>query len=240
MWRLRRYARRRSSYDVAILGGGLAGLTLAIQLKQMRPETQRRGAREARGAGAAGGVQGRRVDRPLRRPLLLRGRRDARPSALRTAASSAGCATSHRANGNEDITKRVEVGPPVYPPHDNFQLDRGLFENKLAARARALGVDLQQGARVREVDLDADPHRVTFEQFEQEATLERTLGRGRLGPRQHPQAQARPDGRLRAPHQLRVVSTRGRARPRAVGRRRRRVDGADVRSRAFASSAPTT
>ena len=26
-------------YDVAILGGGLAGLTLAIQLKQTRPET---------------------------------------------------------------------------------------------------------------------------------------------------------------------------------------------------------
>ena len=27
------------SYDVAILGGGLAGLTLAIQLKRERPET---------------------------------------------------------------------------------------------------------------------------------------------------------------------------------------------------------
>ena len=27
------------SYDVAILGGGLAGLTLGIQLKQARPET---------------------------------------------------------------------------------------------------------------------------------------------------------------------------------------------------------
>ena len=26
-------------FDVAILGGGLAGLTLAIQLKQMRPQT---------------------------------------------------------------------------------------------------------------------------------------------------------------------------------------------------------
>ena len=28
-----------SRYDVAILGGGLAGLTLALQLKRQRPET---------------------------------------------------------------------------------------------------------------------------------------------------------------------------------------------------------
>ena len=54
---------RPSSYDVAILGGGLAGLTLAIQLKQQRPR-QRRRAREARGPGAAGRLQGRRVDGP--------------------------------------------------------------------------------------------------------------------------------------------------------------------------------
>ena len=32
---------------------------------------------------------------------------------------------------------RIEPGAPFFPPHDNLQLDRGLFENELAARARA-------------------------------------------------------------------------------------------------------
>src|SRR5918992_2860605 len=31
--------RPRDQYDVAILGGGLAGLTLALQLKRARPQT---------------------------------------------------------------------------------------------------------------------------------------------------------------------------------------------------------
>ena len=59
-------------YDVAILGGGLAGLTLAIQLKRARPETLDLHRREARGPGAGGGLQGRRVDRRDERALLRR------------------------------------------------------------------------------------------------------------------------------------------------------------------------
>src|SRR5204863_128579 len=46
------------------------------------------------------------------------------------------------ADGNEDITKRVEYGGDRYPPHDSYQIDRGLFENELASRARSLGVDV--------------------------------------------------------------------------------------------------
>ena len=55
-------------YDVAILGGGLAGLSLAIQLKRQRPDTSVVVLGEARGAGAAGGLQGRRVHGPGRGP----------------------------------------------------------------------------------------------------------------------------------------------------------------------------
>jgi flavin-dependent dehydrogenase len=156
-------------YDAAILGGGLAGLTLAIQLKQARPETsvvvleKREGpaplaafkvgeSTVPSGAHYFAEVVGMH-DHLLKEQLVKCGLRYFPPS-----------------NGNEDITQRVEFGPPVYPPHDNFQLDRGLFENKLAARARALGVDLQQGVRVQEVDL-GDPHRVTFEQFGERGEL---------------------------------------------------------------------
>jgi flavin-dependent dehydrogenase len=157
-------------YDVAILGGGLAGLTLAIQLKQMRPETRVVVLEKREGPAplAAFKVGESTVPSGAHYFSEVVGMHD---HLLSEQLVKCGLRYFPPANGNEDITKRVEAGPPLYPPHDNFQLDRGLFENKLAARARAVGVDLQQGARVREIDLDSDPHRVTFEQFDQEATL---------------------------------------------------------------------
>ena len=157
-------------YDVAILGGGLAGLTLSIQLKLARPQT---------------------------RVVVLEKREGPAPlAAFKVGESTVACGAHYFSEvvgmrehlqqeqlkkcglryflpgeGNEDITRRAELGVPFFPPHDNFQLDRGLFENKLAARARALGVDLQQGARVREVELGGDAHRITFEQFDGENSL---------------------------------------------------------------------
>ncbi len=157
-------------YDVAILGGGLAGLTLSIQLKLARPQTdvvvleKREGpaplaafkvgeSTVASGAHYFSEVVGMR-EHLQQEQLKKCGLRYFLPG-----------------EGNRDITARTELGVPFFPPHDNYQLDRGLFENKLAARARALGVDIQQGARVREVELDGDAHRVTFEQFESEKRL---------------------------------------------------------------------
>jgi len=155
-------------YDVAILGGGLAGLTVAIQLKQRRPQTsvvvfeKREGpaplaafkvgeSTVPSGAHYFADVVGMK-DHLDKEQLVKCGLRYFPPTAT-----------------NADITQRVELGPPIYPPHDNYQVDRGLFENKLAARARALGVDVQQGARVGEVTL-GDPHRIDFEQFGTEST----------------------------------------------------------------------
>ncbi|HLM86064.1 MAG TPA: NAD(P)-binding protein [Solirubrobacteraceae bacterium] len=155
-------------YDVAILGGGLAGLTLSIQLKGMRPQTsvvvleKREGpaplaafkvgeSTVPSGAHYFADVVGMK-EHLVKEQLIKCGLRYFPPTAT-----------------NEDITQRVELGPPIYPPHDNFQVDRGLFENKLAARARAVGVDLQQGARIGEVTL-GDPHRIDFEQFGTEST----------------------------------------------------------------------
>jgi flavin-dependent dehydrogenase len=156
--------------DVAILGGGLAGLTLSIQIKQARPDTsivvleKREGpaplaafkvgeSTVSSGAHYFAEVVG--VKEHLEKEQLIK------------------CGLRYwlPADGNHDLVKRPEKGPRGWPPHDNYQIDRGLFENFLAARARQLGVEVTQGVRVQEVAL-ADPHRVKFEQFGREAELE--------------------------------------------------------------------
>jgi flavin-dependent dehydrogenase len=157
-------------YDVAILGGGLAGLTLAIQLKNERSATsvvvleKREGpaplaafkvgeSTVAAGAHYFSEVVGMREH--LEKEQLVK----------------CGLRYFQTDGDNSDITTRAEKGPFAFPAHDNYQLDRGLFENTLAARARSLGVDVAQGARIREVTL-GDPHRVAFEQFDRPASTE--------------------------------------------------------------------
>jgi flavin-dependent dehydrogenase len=153
-------------YDVALLGGGLAGLTLAIQLKQARPETsilvleKREGpaplaafkvgeSTVPAGAHYFADVVG--MDEHLHKEQLIK----------------CGLRYFPPGDGNRDITNRVEMGPPAFPPHDNFQIDRGLFENKLASRARSLGIEVAQGSRVGEIELNSDgqDHTVNFQHF---------------------------------------------------------------------------
>jgi flavin-dependent dehydrogenase len=74
------------------------------------------------------------------------------------------------ANGNTDITKRIEVGPRDFPEIDNYQVDRGLFENRLAQRARSLDIDLLQGCRVKDVAFGPEQHEIAFEQFDEETS----------------------------------------------------------------------
>jgi flavin-dependent dehydrogenase len=123
-------------YDVAILGGGLAGLTLAIQLKQTRPQTSVVVLEKREGPAplAAFKVGESTVPSGAHYFDQVVGMHE---HLLSEQLRKCGLRYFPTANGNEDITKRVEMGPPIFPPHDNFQLDRGLFENKLAARARS-------------------------------------------------------------------------------------------------------
>jgi flavin-dependent dehydrogenase len=153
--------RAAKSYDVAILGGGLAGLTLAIQLKRERPQTgvvvleKREGPAPLAafkvgestllsGAHYFAHVVGL-LDHLEQKQFLKNGLRFLLPT-----------------DDNADITKRAEFGPISFPDRDTYQLDRGSLENELAARARALGVDLIQGARVSDVSLGQDLHTVNF------------------------------------------------------------------------------
>lgn len=157
--------RSGARYDVAIVGGGLAGLTLSIQLKRQRSATsvvvlERRegpapdaafkvGESTVIGAshyfGEVVGMQRHLQERQIRK------------CGLRFWLSG---------DGNHDITRRFEIGGPVYPSHDDYQLDRGRFENALAAEARALGVDVLQPCTVQDVTFGSAEHTVNFEQMD--------------------------------------------------------------------------
>ena len=149
--------------DVLILGGGLAGLSLAIQLKQRDP-------------GIAVTVLERRAH-PVREAAFKVGE-----STVEIGAHYFASVLGFRehleteqirkfgfrfffSEGRNDIDRCTELGVSQLLPAPSWQLDRGRFENFLGEQARLLGVDFRDGAVVRGIELDerGQPHAVIFE-----------------------------------------------------------------------------
>jgi flavin-dependent dehydrogenase len=151
----------RSEYDVAILGGGLAGLTLALHLKRARPETSvlvaERRAQPAPEAAFKVGESTVEVGAYYYRELC--GMADhLEQHHLR----KAGLRFFFPAGDNSDITRRVEFVTP--DQYWNHQIDRGRFENEAFDRAVELGADAFRGYQVVDVEIDpSSQHRVLLE-----------------------------------------------------------------------------
>jgi flavin-dependent dehydrogenase len=144
--------------DVLVLGGGLAGLTLALQLRRAIPEA-RISVVEARngpapvathkvgestveiGAHYLGDVLG--LDDHLRTQHL-------RKFGFRFFSS----------DGQHDITGVQEIGVSRHLNVTSFQIDRGILENHLVEHASALGIEVHLGSRVQAIRLGADGHDV--------------------------------------------------------------------------------
>lgn len=148
-------------YDTIILGGGLAGLTLSMQLKQQNPDIK---------------------------VLVLEKRDDAAPDAAHKVGESTVELATHYLRevlGLKDyldehqlpkhglrfffspkhkttIHKRVELGPKVLLPVPSHQLDRGILENDLVRFSRELMNDVVLGAKVENVDITTENHSVTY------------------------------------------------------------------------------
>ncbi len=154
------------SWDVAVCGGGLAGLCIARQLRGELPS-----ARIV-------------VIEPSPRPL---------PEATLKVGESSVELGSHYFEhalglgdylrerhliknglrffggpGHLPLAKRTEIGPPELPVVPSYQIDRGRFENDLRAFIEADGVTLIEGEKVLDVELSEDGglHRVIFESGE--------------------------------------------------------------------------
>ncbi len=136
--------------DVVILGGGLAGLSLSIQLRRMDPalhvvvvERQRHPVREA--AFKVGESTVEIAAHYFGEVLGLRDHLDGeqvRKFGFRFFFS----------DGVEAIDRCCELGVSKLLPMTSWQLDRGRFENFLGERARELGVVFLDGATVKHVE----------------------------------------------------------------------------------------
>lgn len=143
--------------DVLIVGGGLAGLTLALQLRQRMPGLSIRVLERRTGPAPAAAFK---VGESLVEigahyfadTLGLRAHLDAgqvRKFGFRFFFS----------DGCPELDRSSELGISRVFPTPTWQLERGTFENFLAGEAERQGIELMQGATVRMIEPGA-PHGV--------------------------------------------------------------------------------
>lgn len=150
-------------HDVLILGGGLAGLTLALQLKRQDASLdvaviERRAHPVPEAAHKVGESTVEIGAHYFANVLGLRAHLDGehiRKFGFRFFFS----------DGRRDIDRCTELGVSRILPTPSWQIDRGRFENFLGEEARRLGVRFHDGAVVRAIELsaDEDDHRVAWE-----------------------------------------------------------------------------
>ena len=146
--------------EVLILGGGVAGLGLACQLKAAEPDID------------VAVIEKRKHPVPVAThkvgestvPVAARYLREILGMEEHLKAEQLpkmGLRFFATQGDNTDITKRPELGPPRFPVLNTYQLDRGLLENALGEKARELGVAFVDDARVTGVEIGDPAHTVT-------------------------------------------------------------------------------
>jgi flavin-dependent dehydrogenase len=141
-----------NSYDLVILGGGLAGLSLAIQIHQQKsglkivvlekrdgeaPEAAHKVGESSVEIGAhylskVIGIENHIKENQL--PKL-------------------GLRFFFKQDKNEAIETRMEVGEHRFFKTPSFQLDRGILENHLISVCEERGIQVRLGAKVKGIDL---------------------------------------------------------------------------------------
>jgi flavin-dependent dehydrogenase len=157
----------QTQYDTIILGGGLAGLTLSLQLKRLAPEIsilvlERRETEASAAAHKVGESTVELGSHYLREVLGLKAYLEEHELPKH------GLRFFFPTNNKDEISSRVELGPRERLPAPSHQLDRGTLENHLAKRTQELGTTFFLGATVKDVALGDAVHEVTYIQHGKE------------------------------------------------------------------------
>ncbi|PJE17178.1 lycopene cyclase family protein [Mycobacterium sp.] len=176
-------------YDVVIIGGGVAALTLALEILRARPQTRllvvEPNPYPAPEITHTVGESTVEISAQYLRDRL--GLADH----LNTAQiRKMGLRMFFSHDGNTDIARRMELGSSSFTAQVTYQIDRGRLENELTRRCLSAGVSIVSG-RVRSVEFGHGnrPHSLSIQ--DGEAIIHKTArwvadasGRNRALPRQ--------------------------------------------------------
>jgi flavin-dependent dehydrogenase len=152
----------QEKYDVVILGGGLAGLTLALQLRQTKPDI------------SLLVLEKRKENAPVATHKVGESTSELGSSYLRNVLDLKNCLIERQLpkfgfrfffseHYTTDIARRVEVGSRILNPFPTHQVDRGILENDLGDKLSGYNVQIEPGARLLEVEIHKEGHKVIFE-----------------------------------------------------------------------------
>jgi 2-polyprenyl-6-methoxyphenol hydroxylase-like FAD-dependent oxidoreductase len=179
----------QADHDLAIIGGGVAALTLALELRRTRPDTRIV------------------IIEPHAHPIpeithtvgestveiaaqYLRDRLELADHLNTSQLRKMGLRMFFSHDGNADIGQRMELGSSSFTPQVTYQIDRARLENELNRRCLLEGVEITSG-RVTSVELGLGDHPHTLSVQQGDATSSTTTrwvvdasGRNRALPRQ--------------------------------------------------------
>ncbi|MDN5898492.1 MAG: FAD-dependent monooxygenase [Brachybacterium sp.] len=151
------------AFDAVILGGGVGGLTLALELRQELPDLQvavvERNPHPVAETTHKVGESTVEIAAHYLRDRLQLGEHLERDQIRKF-----GLRMFFTGNNNSDISERVELGSSIFAPLTSYQLDRGRLENELGRRCQDAGVLFLAGHEVESIKIgeSEETHRVNI------------------------------------------------------------------------------